>query len=95
MAYKVIPQVEFDKSVQRILSLGISRTPAENIVLAFWKISQDMNFDFKTFLDRSTAKGKLEVEQLVLDRLNLTLPDTIKYYKDTVNSVSPIVHREL
>jgi hypothetical protein len=95
MAYKVIPQVDFDKAVQRILSLGISRTPAENIVLAFWKISQDMNFDFKVFLEKSTAKGKLEVEQAVLDRLNITLPDTINYYKDTVNSVAPIVRREL
>jgi hypothetical protein len=95
MAYKVIPQVEFDKAVQRILSLGISRTPAENIVLVFWKISQDLEFDFKSFLDRSTANGKLEVEQAILDRLNLTLPDTVKYYKNYVNSVSPIVQREL
>ena len=95
MAYKVIPQVEFDKAVQRILSLGISITPAENIVLVFWKISQDLEFDFKSFLDRSTANGKLEVEQAILDRLNLTLPDTVKYYKNYVNSVSPIVQREL
>jgi hypothetical protein len=95
MAYKVIPQVDFDKAVQRILSLGISRTPAENIVLAFWKISQDMNFDFKVFLEKSTVKGKLEVEQEVLDRLNITLPDTVNYYRDTVNAVAPIVKREL
>ena len=93
--YKVIPQLDFDKAVQRVLSIGISRTPAENLILIFWKISQDLDFDFKEFLNHSTRNGKLEIEQAILDRLNLQLPDTIKYYTTLIQSVSPVALREL
>jgi hypothetical protein len=94
-AYKVIPQVEFDKAVQKILAVGPSRTSAENIVLAFWKASQDLNLDFKSLLDTATASGALEVEQHVLDRINLGLPDTIRYYKNKPNKTAGIAAREL
>ena len=95
MAYKVIPQVEFDKAVQKVLAIGISRTPAENIVLSFWKISQDTNTDFKQFLDKALSTGKLDVEQKVLDYINVSLPDTIRYRKETASRVAPIAQREL
>lgn len=95
MAYKVIPQVEFDKSVQKMLALGISRTPAENIIISFWKITQDLNIDFKKFIDLATASGKLDVSQEVLDCINITLPETIRYRLDTRNTISPVIKREL
>lgn len=95
MTYKVIPQVEFDKSVQKMLALGIGRTTAENIIISFWKITQDLNIDFKKFVDNATASGKLDVSQEVLDYINLTLPDTIRYRKDTGSTISPIAKREL
>ncbi len=95
MTYKVIPQVDFDKAVQKVLAIGISRTPAENIVLSFWKISQDMNTDFRQLLDKALAGGKLDVEQSVLDYINKSLPDTIRYRKETASRVAPIVQREL
>lgn len=37
MTYKVIPQVDFDRAVQKLLSLGLARSPAENIVLVCGK----------------------------------------------------------
>jgi hypothetical protein len=95
MSYKVIPQVEFDKAVQKVLATGISRTPAENIVLSFWKISQDENFDFKQFLDKALSTGKLDVDQTVLDYINASLPDTIRYRKENASRVAPIAQREL
>jgi hypothetical protein len=95
MAYKVIPQVEFDKAVQRIQTLGIGRIPAESIVLSFWKISQDMNTDFKKFIEHATASNKLDVDQSVLDYLNTYLPDTIRYRKETSTIMTPIAAREL
>ena len=52
MAYKVIPQVDFDKAVQKILALDIGRTTAENLVISCWKITQDFNLDFRQFLDK-------------------------------------------
>ena len=82
--YKVIPQVDFDKAVQRILSVGLARTPAENIVLAFWKASQDLNLDFRALIENSTATGMLDVNQDILDRINQNLPDTIRYYNIVV-----------
>ena len=48
ITYKVIPQVDFDKSVQRIMVIGLNRLASENIVLAFWKASQDLDLNFKT-----------------------------------------------
>lgn len=94
-AYKTISQVEFDKSTQQIISLGLSRVSAENIVLSFWRIAQDLDLDFKKFLDKSIANGKLDVDQQVLDYINKTLPATVQYKKDAINRASPIVLREL
>jgi len=48
--YKVIPQVEFDRAVQRILSLGLGRSPAENIVMALWHASIDLDLNFKVLM---------------------------------------------
>jgi len=94
-AYKTISQVEFDKSVQRVVSLGLSRVLSENIVLSFWRTSQDLELDFKKFLDKSIVNGKLDVDQQVLDYINKTLPATVQYKKDAINRASPIVLREL
>lgn len=95
MAYKVIPQVEFDKAVQKVLSTGIGRTPAESIVLSFWKACQDLSKDFKVLIDRSTASGHLDVDQDILNHINTTLPDTIKYYKKTLTNIPSVAKREL
>ena len=95
MAYKVIPQVEFDRAVQRVLSIGLGRTPAENIVMALWKASIDLDQSFKTLIERATANGKLDVDQTILDHINKNLPDTIRYNKKTAVAVSPIAQREL
>jgi hypothetical protein len=95
MDYKAIPQVEFDKAVQKMLALGLGRTPAENIVISFWKITQQINVDFKKFVDNATASGKLDVSQEVLDYINLTLPETIRYRLDTGNTIAPVIKREL
>lgn len=92
--YKVIPQVDFDKAVQRVLSLGLARTPAENIVLAFWKASQDLNLDFRALVEKSTAGGTLDVDQSILDRINLNLPDTIRYYKNVPKPTLQLAARE-
>lgn len=94
-AYKAIPQVEFDKAVQKMLGLGISRTPAENIVISFWKITQQLDVDFKKFIDTTTASGKLDVSQEVLDYINITLPETIRYRLETGNTIAPVTKREL
>jgi hypothetical protein len=93
--YKTISQIEFDKSTQRITSLGLSRASAENIVLSFWKIAQDLDLDFKKFLDASIVNGQLDVDQRVLDYINKTLPSTIRYRKDALNKASTLVLREL
>jgi hypothetical protein len=95
MTYKVIPQVDFDKAVQKILSLDIGRTTAENLVVSFWKITQDLNIDFKKFIDTATASGKLDVSQEVLDYINKTLPNTIRYQKEVIQNIAPTAQREL
>jgi hypothetical protein len=95
MVKKVIPQVDFDKAVQKVLAVGLSRTAAENIVIVFWNICVDQDLNFKQFIDKATATGKLDVDQNILDYVNTTLPDTIKYYKDRPATLSPIVAREL
>jgi hypothetical protein len=95
MAYKVIPQVDFDKAVQKILSLDIGRITAENLVISFWKITQDLDIDFRKFLDKATESGKLDVDQEVLDYINKTLPNTIRYQKEIIQNIAPTVRREL
>jgi len=64
-------------------------------VLSFWRISQDLELDFKQFLDKSIVDGQLDVDQKVLDIINKTLPATVRYRKDTINLTSPITLREL
>jgi hypothetical protein len=95
MAYKVIPQVEFDRAVQQVLSLGLGRNPAEQIVMALWKASIDLELSFKTLIERAVSKGTLDVDQSILDHINVNLPDTIRYAKKTAVAVSPIANREL
>lgn len=95
MAYKVIPQVDFDKAVQKILALDIGRNTAENLVISFWKITQDFNLDFRQFIDKATETGKLDVGQEVLDYINKTLPNTIRYRKEVIQNVAPVTTREL
>lgn len=93
--YKVIPQVDFDRAVQKVLSAGLGRTPAENIVMALWKASIDLGLEFRPLIEKTTANGKLHVDQIVLDHINTNLPDTIKYHKKVETQVSPIASREL
>ncbi len=95
MAYKVIPQVDFDRAVQQVLSLGLGRSPAEQIVMALWKASIDLELNFKALIERAVGKGTLDVDQSVLDHINTNLPDTIRYTKKTAVAVSPIANREL
>ena len=95
MIYKVIPQVDFDKAVQKILALDIGRNTAENLVISFWKITQDFNLDFRQFIDKATETGKLDVGQEVLDYINKTLPNTIRYRKEVIQNVAPVATREL
>lgn len=93
--YKVIPQVDFDRAVQKVLSVGLGRTPAENIVMALWKASIDLELNFKKLIETATANGKLTVSQDVLNCINLNLPSTIKYHTKVEAVVSPIAQREL
>jgi hypothetical protein len=95
MVKKVIPQVDFDKAVQKVLAVGLSRTAAENIVIVFWNICVDQDLNFKQFIDKATSTGKLDVDQNILDYVNTTLPDTIRYYKDRPAALSPVIAREL
>lgn len=95
MSYKVIPQVDFDRAVQQVLSLGMTRTPAEQIVMALWKASIDLGLNFKRLIEKSVANGTLDVDQSILDHINLTLPETIRYTKKIATSVSSIASREL
>jgi uncharacterized protein (UPF0210 family) len=95
MTYKVIPQVDYDRSVQKILGLGLGRVPAENIVMALWKASQDLGLNFKLLIEKATANGKLNVDQSILDRINSSLPETIRYNKKTAVAVSSVATREL
>jgi len=95
MAYKVIPQVEFDRAVQQVLSLGLGRTPAEQIVMALWKASIDLSLSFKLLIEKAVAKGTLDVDQVILDHINNSLPGTVRYTKKTAVAVSAIATREL
>lgn len=95
MVHKVIPQVEFDKSVQRILAIGLGRQAAESIVLSFWRICENLNLDYKKFLDASIVNGELDVDQRVLDQINKNLPLSIRYRKDSIVTASNLIRREL
>ena len=95
MLYKVIPQVEFDRAVQQVLSVGLARSPAEQIVLSLWKASIDLGITFKILIEKAVAQGTLDVDQSVLDHINNSLPETIRYTKKIATSVSAIAAREL
>lgn len=95
MTYKVIPQVDFDKAVQRVLRIGVARAPAENIVLALWKAAQDLRQDFRMLIFQATSKGNLDVDQFILDHMNLMLPKTIQYNKKISVSSFTLVANEL
>tara|TARA_B100002019_G_C21089379_1_gene507824 strand:- start:292 stop:675 length:384 start_codon:yes stop_codon:yes gene_type:complete len=91
----IIPQAQFDQAVQKVLSLGLGRTPAENVVQSLWKASIDLNLDFNNLITQATIKGKLEVTQPVLDNINSnTNPDGITYNLKRPLNIPPIVLRE-
>lgn len=92
---KVIPQVDFDRAVQKIMSCGLARKPAENITLGLWQASLDLSVDFKQLIDKSTASGNLDVDQVILNHINKSLPGTLRYNKKETTSAVPIVNREL
>lgn len=95
MTYRVIPQVDFDRAVQKVLACGVARTPAENIVLAIWQICLDLSKDFRSTIDLATASGNLDVEQQILDRINNRRSPTIAYNKRSLANLQPLISREL
>jgi len=95
MTYRVIPQVDFDRAVQKVLACGVARTPAENIVLSIWQISLELGKDFRSTIDLATASGKLDVERSILDRINNRRSPTIAYNKKSSTTPTPLVNREL
>lgn len=95
MTYKVIPQVDFDRAVQRLLAVGLARAPAENIVLNLWKASVDLNLDFRRLVEQSTATGRLDVSQVILDRINRNVPKNVRYKKKVSIKSAPVFRREL
>jgi hypothetical protein len=50
---------------------------------------------FKTLIEKSVAQGVLDVDQAVLDHINRSLPETIRYTKKIAVAVSLIASREL
>jgi len=66
----IIPQVKFDQAVQKVLNLGLGRTPAENVVQSLWKASIDLGLEFNNLITQATKTGKLVVTQDVLDNIN-------------------------
>ena len=95
MTYKVIPQVDFDRAVQKLLSVGLARKPAENIVLSLWKASIDLNLDFRRLIEQSTSSGRLDVSQAILDRINKNVPKNVRYKKKVAVKSAPVFRREL
>jgi len=95
MAYKVIPQLEFDQAVQKIIACGLARTPAENIALALWQASIDLGLNFRDLIYRATATGQLDVDQAVLNHINQNVPATVRYNKKVAVDQAPVVNREL
>lgn len=95
MTYKVIPQIDFDRAVQRLLAVGLARSPAENIVLNLWRASIDLNMDFRRLIDQSTASGQLDVTQAILDRINRNVSKNIRYKKKVPIKSAPVFRREL
>lgn len=87
MAYKTIPQIEFDRAVQKFRAIKVGQRTAESLVLALWKISQDLKRNFRQMIDAAVKNGRLNVDQSILNRINTSLPNTVNYgIKTTVSS---------
>lgn len=94
MAYKIIPQVEFDLAVQKFLKIKVSRKVAEALVLALWKISQDLKRNFRQLVDSSIKNGRLNVDQRILNSINASLPKTVNYGIKTTAATFTVVTNE-
>jgi hypothetical protein len=93
---KPIPQIDFDRAVEKIMSAGLANKPAENIVISLWKSAIALNLKFTDLVNSAVATGKLDVSQSVLDYLNAhSLPDDINYKKIQPVKLSKLVEREL
>ncbi|MDB2315364.1 hypothetical protein N9V27_00135 [bacterium] len=91
----IIPQVKFDQAVQKVLNLGLGRTPAENVVQSLWKASIDLGLEFNNLITQATKTGKLVVTQDVLDNINTNNnPDGISYNIRQPLNIPPVVLRE-
>ena len=91
----IIPQVKFDQAVQKVLNLGVGRTPAENVVQNLWKASIDLGLEFNNLITQATKTGKLVVTQDVLDNINTNNnPDGISYNIRQPLNIPPVVLRE-
>ncbi len=96
MAYKTIPQVEFDKAVQRLVGVGLNRKTAESLVLMMWKIAQDLKRNFRGMIDAAVRGGRLNVDQKILNQINLTKPATVQYTKvATVSTFSTVLNESV
>jgi uncharacterized protein YwbE len=91
----IIPQVKFDQAVQKVLNLGLGRTPAENVVQNLWKASIDLGLEFNNLITQATKTGKLVVTQDVLNNINTNNnPDGISYNVKQPLNIPPVVLRE-
>jgi len=79
MAYKTIPQIEFDRAVQKFRAIKIGQRSAESLVLALWKISQDLKRNFRQLIESAVKGGRLNVDQSILNKINTGLPKTVNY----------------
>jgi hypothetical protein len=91
----IIPQVKFDQAVQKVLNLGLGRTPAENVVQNLWKASIDLGLEFNNLITQATKTGKLVVTQDVLNNINTNNnPNGISYNVKQPLNIPPVVLRE-
>ena len=91
----IIPQVKFDQAVQKVLNLGLARTPTENIVQSLWKASIDLGLEFNNLITQATKTGELVVTQDILDNINTNNnPDGISYNIKQPLNIPPVVLRE-
>jgi hypothetical protein len=89
-----IPQVEFDRAVSKLMTVGIERVPAENIAVVFHKIAKDKGIAYQRFIDASVQNGYLDIDQELLDRYNLTLSKNIRYKKLVSSKTADVIKRE-
>jgi len=79
MTYKTIPQIEFDRAVQKFRAIKVGQRSAESLVLTLWKVSQDLNRNFRQLIESSVRGGRLNVDQSILAKINTGLPKTVNY----------------